>query len=166
MKTIDALNILSISEKEISLEMVKKAYRQACKTYHPDVNPAGTAMMQAVNEAYESLSNENFPILVNESEVMGNYGEALNNALNAIVSCMGLTIEICGAWIWVSGETKANKEALKAAGFSWSNQKEMWYFRPQSQKTRRYYGHNSSIDEIRAKYGSDKIKAKFPKALT
>ena len=62
MKTIDALNILSINEKEVTQEMVKKAYRQACKVYHPDINPAGTAMMQAVNEAYESLSSESYPI--------------------------------------------------------------------------------------------------------
>lgn len=166
MKTIDALNILSLSEKEISLEMVKKAYRQACKVYHPDVNPAGTAMMQAVNEAYESLSKETFPIILNESDVMGNYGEALNNALNAIINCSGLNIEICGSWIWVSGETKTHKDVLNDADFLWSPVKGMWYFRPQSQSKRRYYGYNSSIDEIRAKYGSDKINSKRPKALT
>ncbi len=165
MKTIDALNILSISEKEISLEMVKKAYRQACKIYHPDVNPAGTAMMQAVNEAYESLSEESFPIKLSDSDVISNYGEALNNALNSIITCMGINIEVCGAWIWVSGETKANKETLKSSGFMWSNQKEMWYFRPASNKIR-YYRGNLSLEEIRAKYGSDKINSKRAKALT
>lgn len=166
MKTIDALNILSISEKEITQDQVKSAYRKACKIYHPDINPAGTAMMQAVNEAYESLMSERFPILVSESDTISNYGEILNNALNSIINCVGLTIEICGAWIWVSGETKSNKETLKAAGFIWSNQKEMWYFRPQSQK-RRYYGsHQNSIDEIRAKYGSEKINSRFRKALS
>lgn len=166
MKTIDALNILSINEKEISLEMVKKAYRQACKVYHPDINPAGTARMQAVNEAYESLSQECFPITVAESDVISNYGEALNTALNAIINCYGIVIEVCGAWIWVSGETKPNKEILKTPGFMWSSQKEMWYFRPQSQKKRYYGSHQNSIDEIRAKYGSEKINSRFPKALS
>lgn len=94
MKTIDALNILSINEKEISLEMVKKAYRQACKVYHPDINPAG---MQAVNEAYKSLSKKHFPIIVAESDVISNYGEALNTALNSIINCYGIVIEVCGA---------------------------------------------------------------------
>ena len=164
MKTIDALNILSINDQEISLEMVKKAYRQACKIYHPDVNPAGTSMMQAVNEAYESLCQETYPIKLGESDFSSNYGEALNDALNAIINCVGLIIEICGAWIWVSGETKANKEVLKASGFLWSQQKGMWYFRPQSQKARFYRG-NSSIDEIRAKYGTEKVNKKFQKAL-
>lgn len=164
MKTIDALNILSINEKEISLEQVKSAYRKTCKIYHPDVNPAGTAMMQAVNEAFESLSKEAFPIHLNEFDTINNYGEALNTALNAIINCMGLTIEICGAWLWISGQTKPHKEALKSAGFIWSMQKEMWYFRPQSSKTRWYRG-KLSLDEIRAKYGSEKINSKFSKAL-
>lgn len=108
---------------------------------------------------------ERFPIVVSESDVISNYGEILNTALNTIINCVGLTIEICGAWIWVSGETKSNKETLKTAGFMWSNQKEMWYFRPQSQK-KRYYRGQSSLDEIRVKYGSEKINSKFNKALS
>lgn len=165
MKTIDALNILSIAEKEITQDQVKSAYRKASKTYHPDINPAGLAMMQAVNEAYEKLMDERFPILVADSEITSNYGEILNTALNAIIGCVGLTIEICGAWIWVSGETKNNKDILKSSGFMWSNQKEMWYFRPQSQKKRFYRG-QSSIDEIRVKYGSEKINSKYRRALS
>jgi hypothetical protein len=165
MKTIDALNILSIAEKEITQDQVKSAYRKACKTYHPDINPAGLAMMQAVNEAYESLMNDSFPIVVADSEVTTNYGEILNNALNAIINCVGITIEICGAWIWVSGETKTNKDILKSSGFIWSNQKEMWYFRPKSQKKRFYRG-KSSIDEIRVKYGSEKINSRYRRALS
>jgi hypothetical protein len=164
MKTIDALNILSITAREITEDMVKLAYRKACKIYHPDINPAGLAMMQAVNEAYESLLAECFPIFVSDTEVINNYGEILNTALNAIINCLGLTIEICGAWIWVSGETKPNKDILKSSGFMWSHQKEMWYFRPQSQKKRFYRG-QSSIDEIRVKYGSEKINSRFRKAL-
>lgn len=164
MKTIDALNILAVSENEVTLEMVKKAYRQACKTYHPDVNPAGTAMMQAVNEAYKSLCAEVFPITFNEGDISSNYGEELNNALNAIISCMDLVIEICGAWIWVSGDTKANKEILKEAGYFWSKQKSMWYFRPKTQK-RCFYRGQSSIGEIRAKYGSEEIRPRARKTL-
>lgn len=164
MKTIDALNILSITEKEVSQDQVKSAYRKACKIYHPDINPAGLAMMQAVNEAYESLMQEMFPIITSDSDIISNYGEILNTALNAIINCIGLTIEVCGAWIWVSGETKSNKTTLKSAGFMWSNQKEMWYFRPLSQK-KRYYRGQSSIDEIRVKYGSEKINSRFRKAL-
>lgn len=164
MKTIDAFNIFGIEFKEITLDQVKKAYRQACKIYYPDVNPAGTAMMQAVNEAYEFLCQECFPIILNDDDVTSNYGETLNNALNAIISCLGLKIEICGAWIWVSGDTRTNKETLKNAGSFWSKQKVMWYFRPETLK-RRFYRGNSSIAEIRSKYGSEEIRVKARKVL-
>lgn len=164
MKVIDAINILGIDQSNVTLDMVKKAYRNACKSFHPDVNPAGMAMMQAVNEAYESLCAESFPISFNENDISSSYGEELNNALNSIIGCIGIEIEICGAWIWVSGSTKPHKQLLKDTGFFWSRQKEMWYFRPKSQKLRFYRG-SSSIDEIRFKYGSEEIRTKARKVL-
>lgn len=165
MRIIDALNILSITQQTIGLEEVKLAYRQACKKYHPDINPAGLATMQAVNEAYETLCNESFPIRIDSSGEFSDYGEALNNALNQIIGLNGIIIEVCGAWAWVSGNTKSNKEILKNADFLWSTNKNMWYFRPCNQK-RKFYRSSSSIDEIRAKYGSEKIENRFRKALS
>ena len=32
----------------------------------------------------------------------------------------GLEIEICGLWMWVGGETKKHKDALKDAGYKWA----------------------------------------------
>lgn len=29
------------------------------------------------------------------------YGDALNTAINAVVGLNGISLEICGAWIWV-----------------------------------------------------------------
>ena len=164
MKVIDALNTLSISEREITLETVKKAYRKACKTFHPDINPAGIEIMKVVNEAHETLLKENFPIFVGEKEKFSNYGEVLNDALTSIVTLTDINIEICGSWVWVSGNTKPSKEIFKKSGFLWSNKKEMWYFRPESEKKRFFRG-SSSIEEIRTKYGSEKIRTQRPYAL-
>ena len=99
MRTIDALNILSITKSEVTFSDLKTAYRLASKTYHPDVNPAGLATMKAVNEAYEELSKATFPITIDSQSEFRNYGEELNNALNSIISFADLSIEICGCWI-------------------------------------------------------------------
>ncbi len=40
MNIYDAAKILSLSGS-LTPELVKAAYRQACKKYHPDINPAG-----------------------------------------------------------------------------------------------------------------------------
>jgi len=163
MRTIDALNILSITTETVTREVVKKAYHKACKAFHPDLNQAGASMMVAVNEAYSALVKETFPIAYNADEI-SNYGEELNTALNAIINCQGINIEVCGSWVWVSGNTKPFKTILKDSGYFWSKHKNMWYFRPEMAK-KRYFKGNSSIDEIRTKYGSSKYFTHLIKAL-
>jgi hypothetical protein len=91
-------------------------------------------------------------------------GEELNNALNSIISFADLSIEICGCWAWVCGPTAKYKSTLKESGFKWSRNKKMWYFRPENQK-RRFFRGSSSIDEIRTKYGSEKVAFRYRKAL-
>lgn len=56
MKVADALSILGLGNRtNLTLEEVKKAYRQACSKYHPDRNPAGAEIMKMVNPAWEYL---------------------------------------------------------------------------------------------------------------
>lgn len=44
----------------------------------------------------------------------------------------GLRVSVLGCWIWVTGDTKPNKEALKGLGFWWSKGKNAWYKKPDS----------------------------------
>jgi curved DNA-binding protein CbpA len=163
MQISHAIGILRITEKEISEELLKKAYRTASKKYHPDVNPAGEEMQKLINAAFETLSALPFPIknqAEKEDAPAADYAEQTNEALNKIKNLVGLVIEICGAWVWVSGNTKEHKDALKAAGFMFSGPKKIWYFRPPEQKRRHYNGNTATIEEIRAKYGSQNVKPK------
>ena len=76
----------------------------------------------------------------------------MENILTALVNMEGLTVESCGSWLWVSGNTKAHKEELKALGLHWAARKKMWYWKPLG-----HFGHGSkpySMDYIRSKYGS------------
>ena len=52
----DLYAILGVS-KDATLAEVKAAYLRLSKALHPDVNPHGATLMQAVNEAYEVLSD-------------------------------------------------------------------------------------------------------------
>ena len=54
------------------------------------------------------------------------------HALNAIIGLDGLDIEICGAWVWVDGETYRHRAPLKQAGFRFASKKKRWYFRPEN----------------------------------
>jgi hypothetical protein len=64
----------------------------------------------------------------------------------------GITIEIIGCFVWVTGDTKPNKDRLKALGFRWHSTKNMWYLKPETyrRKSRRDY----DMEEIRGMYGT------------
>jgi hypothetical protein len=145
----DAAIILGIQGK-LNPEIVKAAYRAAMKRYHPDVNPAGLDMAKLINDAFDALKDCHETITPHETGQ--NYPEALSDALNAIIALAGLELEICGAWLWVSGDTLPHKEALKAAAFQWAPKKKQWYFRPDG--FRSFSRGSSTMQDIRTKYGS------------
>lgn len=155
MNIKDAARLLNITGSVTPPE-IKKAYRKAAHQYHPDRNPAGAEMMKLINTAYDVLKEFNGTIP--DYETQGTeYPEALNAALNAIFNLAGLDIEICGAWVWVSGNTKQHRGVLKEAGFKYASKKKRWYFRPDDWQSRSRG--SLSMEEIRGKYGSDKPQA-------
>ena len=153
MNIYDALKVLNITESGYTLESVNKAYRVQASKYHPDNNPAGLQMMQAINEAVEVVRAHIASGAESVKPKQTTFDADLNDALNAVINCAGVVIEICGAWVWLSGNTKERKDAIKAAGYKWSPNKSMWYFRPDD-----YAGYSrkggTPMDDIRTKYGS------------
>ena len=120
-------------------------------------------MMQAVNQAYEALKDYSGMVEVDETQL--NYGEELNDALNKIIHLSGLIIEICGAWVWVTGDTKPHSKELgkNGAGFFWAKKKKAWYFRPSDWKSASRG--NWSLDDIRNGHGSQSVKGFQRKAI-
>lgn len=153
MNIKDALSILGLAATADQAE-IKKAYRQSCKKYHPDRNPAGLEMMKAVNVAYQFLTEISYngaerPI---NEEVNSDFGDMLNDAINAVIGLAGVSIEVCGAWVWLTGNTKQHKETIKAAGYWWAKKKQAWYFRPPDYKSKNKG--DWDLEKIRDKYGS------------
>ena len=69
-----------------------------------------------------------------------------------------LIVELCGCWLWISGDTKPVKEELKAAGCRWSSSKKMWYWRHQEDGAHWSRG-KKTMSQIRMKYGSQTFAA-------
>ncbi len=150
----DALKVFGL-RSDSTYEVIKAAYRKGCMQYHPDRNPAGLEMMKIINAAYNVLTD--YEPIDGESDLGEelNLGDELNKALNAIIH-LGLTIEVCGSWIWVSGETRPHKALLKESGFKWAPKKMMWHYRPADYKS--FNRGNWSIDKIRETHGSVAVK--------
>ena len=141
------------------IEECKKQYRKLVFEHHPDRGGDEEAMKR-VNSELDYLKTHNFNIHVSkEGSVYTNHSQTVPDdvterfaaIINALVRLDGITIEICGSFIWISGETYEYRKALKALGFKWACRKKMWYMAP---STYRKTGRELSMDEIRVRYGS------------
>ncbi len=157
------------------LQELRKQYKELLKIHHPD-NGGSVADMQEINAEYDRL----FKILKNKHESRQtktdetktdfnsnywNYEEdkALREMLQKIIHFTDITIEICGSWIWISGNTYQYKTELKEIGFKWASTKKQWYwhsetFRKKGKKT-------LSMDDIRSYYGSTEVRPEERKLL-
>ncbi len=131
---------------------LRSAYRAACKKYHPDVNPNGLEIMKAVNAAYsflkKNLTKWNHTQQTNDTSIP----DILQAIFDKIKHFGNIEAEVCGSWLWVSGETWRYKKELKAAGLKWAAKKRQWYWSPAGYKKRskRVF----EMPEIRALFGS------------
>lgn len=161
MNISQAADILGIAPGvDLTETSVKAAFRRAAQKYHPDKG-GSTEMMQAVNAAYAYMQMH-YGETIAEMGTDAGYADRLNDAINAIIHLEGLNIEVCGLWVWVSGDTRTHKDAIKEAGYFWASKKYMWYFRPADQSG----GRGKSMGEIRAKYGSVNVQTRRATALT
>ena len=170
-KVADCLSIIGMGNVvEFKFSDVKLAYKRACAKFHPDRCASGLEMMKAINPAYqylkevlegrESITNEK----AHDKGQHANYGEVLSEAINAIIHIEGIEINVCGSWVWVTGDTKPHSKEIKAAGFKWANKKVAWYYRPENFKSKNRG--KMSLDEIREYHGSQKVATQSRKAIT
>lgn len=84
--------------------------------------------------------------------------------LEKLAGLAGITIEICGSWVWVSGDTYPVKDIIKAAGCFFSSKKKMWYWREEKEG---WHGRRGGADmaTIRLKYGSQSYTGTAQKEL-
>lgn len=145
-----------------STEEVKREYYNLAKQYHPDVNPTTdtTAVMQEINAAYAAAMHS-LKMGERPGEDAGFYayydGVAQNvkKAIDAILKFRGIDVEICGDWVWVSGETKPIREGLKKAGYKFAAKKVKWYFAGRPSHNR---GPQFTMEQIRQVHGSEYVK--------
>lgn len=145
-----------------SLDQLKLKYRELIKQYHPDLPNGDLEAMKIINIEYDYLllHVKNFKgEYLNDSQIK--LEKASRDILEKIDTIEGLIIEVCGNWLWVSGETRTHKEYLKSIGLHWQHKKQMWYFNPDTEK-----GWKPSkapimdMEYIRTKYGSVEIEKK------
>ena len=153
MNISEAIGI--IKPKENTKAALKSAYTTLTKKYHPDINPGGLDMMKLVNLAYELLSSKLGLWFVEDGDNGISIDEAIQGIFDKIKHLNGLEFEICGTWLWVSGNTYRHKANIKSAGFRWSKNKSQWYWHNGDYKKRSKK--ILPMNEIRNLFGSMKL---------
>lgn len=143
-----------------NLEALKKEFFRLAKELHPD-NGGNAESFKEMKSQYEKLYKhlETFGTAAGDPEENKkdfDFG-LFADVISKIIGLDGLTIELVGSWLWVSGDTYTHKATLKDLGFKWAGKKKAWYlhFEPFNKKR----GSKMTLEQIKNKYGSTKIKS-------
>lgn len=153
-----------------TLEELRKQYKELLKRYHPD-NPNGsTEATQQINQEYEKLfkllkdkhdnrqtsNTEKKTSFYNNMKYDFSEDIKLREVLNKVINFTDVTIELCGSWIWISGNTYQYKKELKEIGFKWASNKKAWYWH--SEAFRKRSNKKLSMNDIRKYYGTTEVQ--------
>lgn len=144
-----------------TLEDLKKQYKKLAMAHHPDrggsdsdmkeINAEYDRLFAKLKNVHKSASGETYTAKTETTETPEQFREIIEK----IINLDGLDIEICGSWLWITGNTYDNRETLKSLRFRYSKNKNAWYWHEDG-----YRKHNSktfSLDEIRDLWGSEKV---------
>lgn len=145
-----------------TLEELRKEYKRLVKQNHPD-NGGSDELIKTINVEYEFTFK-----MIEKSDTANSKkynmaaDEQIRDIINMIIN-LNINIEICGSWVWVSGNTYTCKDELKKNGFHWASKKKMWYWHDAEEVTRS--NGKTTMDDIRTKYGSEKVKQNVTKMI-
>ena len=155
-KLQNAIVIFGLDNGQFTLNDIKQAYRKLASANHPDKG-GNTETMQLINTAFSELckyfeTNETLDIN-KEQETAQSFDFSF---LDTLKTMHGVTIEVCGYWVWLSGNTYPHKEIISNLGFKFAGAKKSWYWSPTINITN-YKRGSKSMKQIRKDYGSQII---------
>lgn len=145
-------------------EDLKAAYKKLAKALHPDNNNGERAAFQEMKAQFERLWDRLKN--VHKAQQGGTYtatGDKATketaadfmNIVDSLLSFPGLVIELCGRWLWISGDTKPVKAELKKLGCKWCSKKGLWSWHFPEDGTGKHKAWDMA--KIRGFYGSEMI---------
>ncbi len=153
--------------KPQTLEELKKMYHKLAIKFHPDCGGTDEAM-KAINAEYERLFAQVKNVHHNKDgatyeKATEETPDQFKDIISKLIHMQGITIEIIGSFVWLSGNTKTYKDQIKALGFKWSQNKTAWYLAPKGYK--RHGKGTYTMSDIRGMYGSRSVETEKQVAL-
>ena len=142
---------------------LKEKYRTLAKANHPDLG-GSEAIMKEINAEYEKAINmawrdEGEDKAWKTHETPKEWMAMMMD----LIRLEGVFLEVCGSWIWATGNTKPHAEAFRNHNFSWSKPKSAWFWKPY--KSKGFSRGRFTLDEIRTMHGSTKMEGERQERL-
>ena len=146
----------------INVAQVKTLFRELALRWHPD-RGGDLRTMQTINaqyhEALKSLhKSESFDGSGEKRTYY--YNEATENEIMTVVSALlslrmpNVDIQIIGLYVWVTGDTRANKDSIKTVkGMRYHSERQCWFFKPAALNNYKPRFSGKSLDDLADTYG-------------
>lgn len=142
-----------------SVAEIKTRYRELARKHHPDLGGC-LETMKAINAQYHQClkaghgQEQDGRRYTYQSE----REQEIMDKISELLKLPDLQIDLIGLWVWVRGNTKPQKEALKEAGCCWHSGRGCWYWKPSG--LGRSSANPGSLEELALKYGVQGFKSK------
>ena len=140
-----------------TIEEAKRLYHKLAVANHPDLG-GNLEIMQAINAEYdiiavklanihESATGEQYTTEQQTTEIPADFRDMISK----LIHMDGVTIELVGRWIWLTGNTYFHKDTIKSLGFKYASAKKAWYWHSLEDSTANRK--KMSLEQIKEKYG-------------
>ena len=156
-----------------TIEDVKETYRKLAKKLHPDCGGDAEEfkkMMAEYTVIFKRLKNVHRTEEKKEQAEQESHTEYTESPedfadiINKVIFMDGVEIEIVGRWVWLSGNTYAYKDDIKAAGFFWSSKHKKWYWNGGTKKSKKHS--KLTFDQVKDLHGCKTVKTAKQARLT
>ena len=141
---------------------LKDQYRKLSLKYHPDRGGSEEAFKQ-INAEFNYMNRRMNYSNEETADTIRMEMKLYQEILDTITKFEGITIELIGYWLWISGNTYPYKTQFKNLGFKFSRKKMAWFYHYGTYKKRNKT--NYSLQDIRQLWGSRIIENESQKYL-
>jgi len=154
---MNKLKFFKLSEL-FTLQDVKSMYKKLVYQYHPDRAGGDLESMKIINIEYELVFAYVQDHPRSKEDSAENEKHDLNDGFREILEKiihLNITIEICGSWLWITGNTYPVKNILSQSGLKWRSKKKAWSWSPEGYVFKHHK--EFSLEKIRDTFGSIKV---------
>jgi len=149
-----------------NIEDLKQLYHGLAFTFHPDMG-GDLETMQIINAEFDYFhallkdthkkQDGTLWSVEKEERKTKEMPEDFREIIDRLITLADIELEVCGNWIWVTGDTKNYKDLLKELRFWFSAPKKAWYYNGQV-AVKKHRAHCKDMNQVRSIWGSTKFE--------